>query len=195
MPCGYGTKRVETQLITYGNPHPQTEIGCRSSTCIQHTGFCSLSPSSAHKQYPLYHHLNWIRSRSSWSENFSVVCFQKARVSVVTCAADGEADGAPSSVRYKRIPRLRIEIMELPIEYIIRPLQKTRKYDQEKVQGLADSIAEIGLQEPIDVIEVDGQYYGFSGCHRFEAHLLLGKPTILCSVRKGTQRTLRDHLS
>jgi ParB-like chromosome segregation protein Spo0J len=39
--------------------------------------------------------------------------------------------------------------MELPIEYIIRPLQKTRSYDPEKVQGLADSIAEIGLQEPV----------------------------------------------
>lgn len=39
--------------------------------------------------------------------------------------------------------------MELPIQYIIRPLQKTRTYDQQKVQGLADSIAEIGLQEPV----------------------------------------------
>lgn len=47
------------------------------------------------------------------------------------------------------IAGLRSEIMELPIEYIIRPLQKTRSYDPEKVQGLADSIAEIGLQEPV----------------------------------------------
>lgn len=30
------------------------------------------------------------------------------------------------------------------------------------------SIQEIGLQEPIDVLEVDGKYYGFSGCHRYE---------------------------
>lgn len=30
------------------------------------------------------------------------------------------------------------------------------------------SIEEVGLQEPIDVLEVEGQLYGFSGCHRFE---------------------------
>jgi len=32
-----------------------------------------------------------------------------------------------------------------------------------------ESIAAIGQQTLIDVIEVDGKYYGFSGCHRFEA--------------------------
>jgi len=32
-----------------------------------------------------------------------------------------------------------------------------------------------GQQEPIDVLEVDGKYYGFSGCHRFEACQRLGK--------------------
>ena len=67
--------------------------------------------------------------------------------------------------------------------------------DPEKVKDLANSIAEIGLQEPvrlasghirplvyrrgmqslrtlttpqIDILEVEGQYYGFSGCHRYE---------------------------
>lgn len=40
--------------------------------------------------------------------------------------------------------------------------------DQEKVAALMVSIQEIGLQEPIDVLLVDGVYYGFSGCHRYE---------------------------
>ena len=71
--------------------------------------------------------------------------------------------------------------------------------DPDKVRRLAESIAEIGLQEPvgtwhshvseihvlwsqssmqvlyntllcmqIDVLDVDGQLYGFSGCHRYE---------------------------
>jgi len=31
------------------------------------------------------------------------------------------------------------------------------------------SIQAEGLREPIDVLEVDGEYYGFSGCHRYEA--------------------------
>lgn len=73
----------------------------------------------------------------------------------------------------------------------------------------------------IDVIEVDGAYYGafsilflisfmsyvswkrmmmiyksflvvgFSGCHRYEAHQKLGLPTIRCKIRKGTKETLR----
>jgi uncharacterized ParB-like nuclease family protein len=49
-----------------------------------------------------------------------------------------------------------------------------------------------GLQ--IDVLLVDGQYYGFSGCHRFEAHQRLGLPTIKCRVRKASQQILRMHM-
>jgi sulfiredoxin len=66
--------------------------------------------------------------------------------------------------------------------------------DQEKIQALMQSIEDIGLQEPIDVLEVDGQYYGFSGCHRFEAHEELGKATILCRVRKANKQVLKMHL-
>ncbi|GAY49111.1 hypothetical protein CUMW_116780 [Citrus unshiu] len=47
----------------------------------------------------------------------------------------------------------------------------------------------------IDVIEVDGNYYGFSGCHRYEAHQRLGLPTIRCKVRRGTKETLRFKFS
>ena len=66
--------------------------------------------------------------------------------------------------------------------------------DQEKVQALMDSIDSVGLQEPIDVLEVDGVYYGFSGCHRFEAHQKLGKEEILCKVRKANRQVLRFHM-
>ena len=69
----------------------------------------------------------------------------------------------------------------------------------------AASIQEIGLQEPIDVleVEVDGDrfYYGFSGCHRFEAHERLVErgdtrfASIQCRIRKATPSTLRAHLS
>jgi uncharacterized ParB-like nuclease family protein len=43
--------------------------------------------------------------------------------------------------------------------------------DPEKVAALMESIKDIGLQEPIDVLEVEGEYYGFSGCHRYEVRL------------------------
>lgn len=56
------------------------------------------------------------------------------------------------------------------------------------------SIGRVGLQEPIDVLEVEGVYYGFSGCHRFEAHQRMGKNTILCRVRKANRQVLRFHM-
>ncbi|KAI3841901.1 hypothetical protein MKW92_013207 [Papaver armeniacum] len=73
-------------------------------------------------------------------------------------------------------------IIEIPLNNIRRPLMRTRSNDPKKVQELMDSIQQIGLQVPIDVLEVDGVYYGFSGCHRYEAHQLLGLPTIRCKV-------------
>ncbi|KAH7546074.1 hypothetical protein FEM48_Zijuj01G0162100 [Ziziphus jujuba var. spinosa] len=82
-------------------------------------------------------------------------------------------------------------IVELPLDKIRRPLMRTRANDPIKVKELMDSIREIGLQVPIDVLEVDGVYYGFSGCHRYEAHQHLGLPTIRCKVRRGTKETLR----
>ncbi|KAF5742360.1 Sulfiredoxin isoform 2 [Tripterygium wilfordii] len=85
-------------------------------------------------------------------------------------------------------------IVELPLDKIRRPLMRTRANDPNKVEELMDSIKQIGLQVPIDVLEVDGVYYGFSGCHRYEAHQRLGLPTIRCKVRRGTKETLRHHL-
>ncbi|OIV89324.1 hypothetical protein TanjilG_23287 [Lupinus angustifolius] len=85
-------------------------------------------------------------------------------------------------------------IVELPLDKIRRPLLRTRTNDPNKVQQLMDSISEIGLQVPIDVLEVDGAYYGFSGCHRYEAHQRLGLPTIRCKIRRGTKETLRHHM-
>ncbi|XP_062233486.1 sulfiredoxin, chloroplastic/mitochondrial-like isoform X2 [Phragmites australis] len=85
-------------------------------------------------------------------------------------------------------------VMEIPLDKIRRPLMRTRANDPTKVQELMDSIRVIGLQVPIDVLEVDGVYYGFSGCHRYEAHQRLGLPTIRCKVRRGTKETLRHHM-
>ncbi|PSB19341.1 chromosome partitioning protein ParB [Phormidesmis priestleyi ULC007] len=86
-----------------------------------------------------------------------------------------------------------VRIQEVPINQIRRPL--FRQNDQEKVAALMTSIAEIGLQEPIDVLEVDGQYYGFSGCHRYEACSRLGHETILCRVRRAPRSILQKHLA
>lgn len=46
----------------------------------------------------------------------------------------------------------------------------------------------------VHVWSAAGKYYGFSGCHRFEACQRLEKATISCRVRKANQQTLRMHL-
>ncbi|MBD1822828.1 ParB N-terminal domain-containing protein [Cyanobacteria bacterium FACHB-DQ100] len=86
-----------------------------------------------------------------------------------------------------------MRVQEIPINQIRRPL--FRQNDQEKVKDLMASISEIGLQEPIDVLEVDEQYYGFSGCHRYEACSRLGHETILCNVRRAPRAVLKQHLA
>jgi sulfiredoxin len=56
------------------------------------------------------------------------------------------------------------------------------------------SIEDIGQRDPIDVLEVDGAYWGFSGCHRYEAHVRLKREHILCRVRRATPQVLKFHV-
>ena len=86
-----------------------------------------------------------------------------------------------------------MRVQEIPIAAIQRPLY--RQNDPDKVKALMQSIQAIGLQEPIDVLEVEGKYYGFSGCHRYEACTRLGHETILCKVRRAPKSVLRMHLA
>jgi len=86
-----------------------------------------------------------------------------------------------------------MRVEDIPLKKIRRPLY--RQNDQAKVSDLMESIQEIGLQEPIDILEVDGEYYGFSGCHRYEACTRLGHETIRCNVRKAPRSILQKHLA
>ena len=86
-----------------------------------------------------------------------------------------------------------VRVEAIPLNKIRRPL--FRQNDPAKVATLMKSIQEIGLQEPIDVLEVEGEYYGFSGCHRYEACTRLGHDTILCRVRRAPRSVLQRHLA
>lgn len=86
-----------------------------------------------------------------------------------------------------------VRLEAIPLKQIRRPLYRIN--DPAKVAALMESIQAIGLQEPIDVLEVDGQFYGFSGCHRFEACTRLGHETILCRVRRAPRSVLQKHLA
>jgi uncharacterized ParB-like nuclease family protein len=86
-----------------------------------------------------------------------------------------------------------VRVEDIPIHKIKRPLY--RQNDQAKVAALMESISEIGLQEPIDILEVEGEYYGFSGCHRYEACTRLGHETIRCRIRRAPRAVLKMHLA
>ncbi|MGF1485990.1 MAG: ParB N-terminal domain-containing protein [Prochloraceae cyanobacterium] len=86
-----------------------------------------------------------------------------------------------------------MKIKTIKLKEILRPLP--RQTDPEKVANLMESIAKEGLREPIEVLEVEGKYYGFSGCHRFEAHQRLNKETIECRVRRAPKSVLQRHLA
>ena len=92
-----------------------------------------------------------------------------------------------------RTERSSVRLEDIPLEKIHRPLP--RGNDPKKVEALMASIQEIGLQEPIEVLEVDGRYYGFSGCHRYEACQRLGLKTIRCRVRRAPRSVLKMHLA
>jgi len=86
-----------------------------------------------------------------------------------------------------------VRVEAISLNKIRRPL--FRQNDPAKVAALMESIQEIGLQEPIDVLDVEGEYYGFSGCHRYEACDRLGHDTILCRVRRAPRSVLQRHLA
>lgn len=86
-----------------------------------------------------------------------------------------------------------MRIQEVPLQAIRRPLYC--QHDSAKLKALMASISTIGLQEPIEVLEVEGAFYGFSGCHRFEACRRLGYDTIRCRVRQAPQSVLNSHLA
>jgi uncharacterized ParB-like nuclease family protein len=81
---------------------------------------------------------------------------------------------------------------EVKITDINRPHQSV--LDEVKVTELMKSISDIGLQEPIDLLEVDGRLYGFNGCHRYTAHKRLGLDTIQANIRQVDRATFKLHL-
>lgn len=85
-----------------------------------------------------------------------------------------------------------MRIAAVPLALIRRPLQ--RVLDEAKVADLMESIAAEGQKEPIDVLELDGQLWGFNGCHRVAAHERLGMATITARVRQATPEVLRLHM-
>ena len=132
--------------------------------------------------------LERVKSRCGDCDVFNAIAYQK-----VAIRSHNEYDLRVRIKSNSITTRNMVEVKEIPLAQIRCPLPRAN--DQNKVTALMESIEKEGLHEPIDVLEVDGQYYGFSGCHRYEAHQRLGKETIKCRVRKAPRSVLQRHLA
>ena len=82
------------------------------------------------------------------------------------------------------LPRL----IEADVERILpNPEQPRTIFDPETLKTLADSIARVGLQQPILVCDgpEKGQYVLVAGERRLRAHVLLGRKTIPAIITQG----------
>ena len=83
---------------------------------------------------------------------------------------------------------------ELAIESIIpNPKQPRTEFNDDALEELADSIATLGLIQPITVRrEADGKYIIISGERRWRASKLAGKSTIPAYIREADDRELHE---
>jgi uncharacterized ParB-like nuclease family protein len=65
-------------------------------------------------------------------------------------------------------------------------LQTRTRLDERTVARYAKAIRDGGRLPPISVALVDGKPYVFDGFHRIEAHLAMGRMSILIVAREGT---------
>ena len=68
---------------------------------------------------------------------------------------------------------------KFPIANIYVPVKRRATLDPKKVQDLAESILEVGLQTPIMVRKDGERFVLIEGLHRLEACKQLGEETIL----------------
>ena len=77
------------------------------------------------------------------------------------------------------------ELRTIPISQIDEPpIPMRASMDDAKLQELANSIADVGLQQPITVVERDGRFEIVTGHRRYIAHCMLNRHEILCIVRQ-----------
>ena len=74
------------------------------------------------------------------------------------------------------------------IDEIYIPAAKRTPIDAEKVQALAESIAENGLQSPILLRPDKERYVLVSGLHRLEACKALGESKVKANLVQATKR-------
>ena len=81
-----------------------------------------------------------------------------------------------------------MEDIQIKIEDIYIPAKRRRDLDAAKVDALAESILEMGLETPIAVRHDGKRYILVSGLHRLEACRALGEETILAILGGARMR-------
>jgi ParB-like chromosome segregation protein Spo0J len=74
-------------------------------------------------------------------------------------------------------------VMNIPVDEVIIG-EGRRQVDEDAVKRIAQAIREVGLQHPITVRSVSGQFLLIAGAHRLAAYRKLGEDHILASVVK-----------
>lgn len=97
------------------------------------------------------------------------------------------ADGAPAAGG-QRTGAARVEWLDPRV--ITWPSGRiTSEYDDERSAALRQSMAELGQQDAVDVVQLeDGSYEGAGGMNRCTAAIDSGMPLVLCVIRQGTHR-------
>ena len=97
-------------------------------------------------------------------------------------ALDGPPADGPAALG-ARIEYLDPKIIDWPEGRI------SSEYDAERSEALRRSMAELGQQDAVGVVELeDGTFEGAAGMNRCEAAIESGMARILCVVRRGTHR-------
>ena len=72
--------------------------------------------------------------------------------------------------------------VSIPIDEIYLPAKRRAEIDPARVEALAESILEEGLQVPISVRKGKGRYVLVAGLQRLEAMKALGEETVIAIV-------------
>ena len=84
-------------------------------------------------------------------------------------------------------------ILEIEMGWIVaNPNQPRKKFDENSLKELADSIKQHGVIQPIVVTKVDDKYMIIAGERRFRASQIANKKTIPAIVKNYTERQIKE---